>query len=87
MSAVRFDEAAFAERVNLRRLEHAAIFRKAGEVAIRFQQLFRLDMTIVECVDEIERDVARNQIETRSPADSFPGFITVLQKILLSSLF
>jgi hypothetical protein len=75
LGALRFGIAALVKSVNLIRLKQPSVFGEAREIDISLQQLFRLDVPIIERVHKVQADVTRNQIEARrTPARNFPIF-------------
>jgi hypothetical protein len=68
-------------------LEQPCVFAEPREIDISFKQFFRLDMTIVERVYEVQANVASNQIEARrAPAGKFPSILSLRQELFLSIL-
>ena len=52
------------------------VLTEPQQIRIGLQQLFRLDVAVVEGVDEVERDISRNQIEWRqAPPHDLQVFI------------
>jgi hypothetical protein len=63
--------------------QQPSVFAEAREIHIRLKQLLRLGMTIIERVDEVEADIAPDQIEARrTPAFKFSCFFGLLQDFL-----
>ena len=70
--------------VHLGRFQHTCVFAEACEIRVSFEQLLGLDVTIVEGVDEVEADIARNQIEARRSAAGDCAIIFRLRQKFLS---
>jgi hypothetical protein len=54
--------------IGLACVEDTRVLREAQQICVSLQQLFGLDVAVVEGVDEVEGDISRNQIEGRQAA-------------------
>ncbi len=73
--------AALAKPVHLAWLQQPCVLAELREIRIRLEQFLGLDMTIVERIDEVEADIASNQIEARrTPAGNFLIVFSLGQK-------